>query len=242
MGEKKRTAVFWDLDDTLYDQMIPFRKAMEEAGGLRAEEQEWIHRFRRFRYFSDLLWPDYLSGRLELTRTRELRWERMLEEAGLPGGPGLAALLQQAYIDRQYDIEPNSGTMELLERLVEEGRTVGIITNGPETHQMKKIRALGLDRLLPERRFFISDAVGLAKPDPKLFRHVNAATGTEAADSVYIGDSWENDVAGALAAGWNVCWYNPRGRRPEPGPGPTLAFADFGELVPLLLGSSGSDE
>jgi putative hydrolase of the HAD superfamily len=42
---------------------------------------------------------------------------------------------------------------------------------------------------------------GAAKPDPTLFRRALAVAGVDGAGAVHVGDSLENDVAGARAAG-----------------------------------------
>lgn len=43
--------------------------------------------------------------------------------------------------------------------------------------------------------------VGAAKPDPALFRHALEVAAARAEDTVHVGDSLENDVEGARAAG-----------------------------------------
>ena len=46
-----------------------------------------------------------------------------------------------------------------------------------------------------------SAEVGVAKPGPAIFEHALELAGARAADAVHVGDSLENDVAGARAAG-----------------------------------------
>jgi len=101
---------------------------------------------------------------------------------------------------------------------------------------MKKIRGLGVDKIIPADRIFISDAVRIAKPDPEIFAYVNRKTGTMAENCLYVGDTWANDVVGALEAGWRVCWYNPRGRQPLTDHVPNYTFADYEEFgkLPIL--------
>jgi putative hydrolase of the HAD superfamily len=43
--------------------------------------------------------------------------------------------------------------------------------------------------------------VGAAKPDPALFRRALELAGVPAAEAVHVGDSLDNDVEGARAAG-----------------------------------------
>lgn len=46
-----------------------------------------------------------------------------------------------------------------------------------------------------------SAQVGVAKPDPRIFEHALALAGTPPGEAVHVGDSVENDIGGARAAG-----------------------------------------
>ena len=236
MEKSNKLAVFFDLDDTLYNHLIPFRDAVEEVLGLNESALNIADLFHRVRHHSDLLWPQYLRGELELEETRLLRMELAFREFELDLSREQAARVQAAYIDRQYKIQMIDGVLTQLQRFIIGGHVVGIITNGPEDHQMKKIRALGVDKLIPGERIFISDAVGIAKPDPDIFAYVNKQTGTQPENSLYIGDTWANDVVGALDAGWKVCWYNPRNREPLTSHKPSYTFTNYEEFndLPIL--------
>ena len=45
---------------------------------------------------------------------------------------------------------------------------------------------------------------GVEKPDPRLFQIVLDEVGIDSADTFHVGDSYEDDVVGALAAGIRV--------------------------------------
>lgn len=235
MVNSNKQAIFFDLDDTLYDHLVPFREAVREVLTPDESRLDYAELFYIVRHHSDLLWPKYLSGELPLEETRVLRLELAFAEIGLPLNRKQASRVQASYIGRQYQIEMIEGVREQLERFIADGHIVGIITNGPAEHQMKKIIGLGVDQLIPLDRIFISDAVGLAKPNPELFAHVNRMTGTAAEHSIYIGDTWANDVVGALAAGWKVCWYNPRGREPATDQEASYIFTDYEEFSKLPI-------
>jgi len=229
----KKRAIFFDLDDTLYDHLIPFREAVRHV--LKPDESclDYAELFIKVRHYSDELWPKYLSGEIPLEETRVRRMELAFADYGIEITHDQASAVQAAYIERQYTIDMLEGVREHIEQLLANGHKVGIITNGPEEHQMKKICGLGLDQILSKDMIFISDAVGLAKPDPKIFKYVNEKTGTLPENSLYVGDTWANDVVGALAAGWEVCWFNSRGRKPESEHKPSYEctnYKEFGEL------------
>ncbi len=231
-----KLAVFFDLDDTLYDHLVPFREAVREVLGQEGKHLDDEELFYRVRHHSDVLWPKYLNGELELEETRVRRLELAFAEFGIMLTRGEAEQIQASYIGRQYDIGFIDGVEELIRRLISLGHKVGVITNGPKDHQMNKLRGLGVDKLIPPDMIFISDAVGLAKPDPAIFAHVNRVTGTLPEHSLYVGDTWANDVVGALSAGWQVCWYNPRGREPgNTGHTPSHVFRDYREFGGLPL-------
>lgn len=51
-------------------------------------------------------------------------------------------------------------------------------------------------------------AVGVAKPDPRIFAHAAAAAGVAAHEVLHIGDDPALDVIGALEAGMQAVWIN----------------------------------
>ena len=64
---------------------------------------------------------------------------------------------------------------------------------------------------------FISEEVGVGKPDPAYFEYVfRAVPGLARDNALVIGDSLTSDVQGANNAGLPCCWFNPKGQpRPQ---------------------------
>jgi putative hydrolase of the HAD superfamily len=62
-----------------------------------------------------------------------------------------------------------------------------------------------------------SAAVGAAKPDPAIFEAALTVVGAAPGEALHIGDSLEEDVAGARAAGIAAVWLNRDGRPGVPG-------------------------
>jgi FMN phosphatase YigB (HAD superfamily) len=54
-----------------------------------------------------------------------------------------------------------------------------------------------------------SHVIGYAKPDPRIFSDAIAALGLSPDRIAYVGDSYVNDVGGALAAGLVPLLYDP---------------------------------
>lgn len=60
---------------------------------------------------------------------------------------------------------------------------------------------------------FISEEVGVGKPDPAYFDYVfHAVPGLARDNALVIGDSLTSDVQGANNAGLPCCWFNPKGQ------------------------------
>src|SRR5205807_3373387 len=78
-----------------------------------------------------------------------------------------------------------------------------------------------------------SAVVGVAKPDPAIFRIALDALGVPAGGTVlHVGDSLRYDVAGALAAGLQPVHMDPYGFCPAPDGHPHVrSLAGLAELV-----------
>lgn len=101
-----------------------------------------------------------------------------------------------AYHDTKFrELTPYPGVIELFGELRELGLRLGIITHGLTIKQAEKLVRLGLVPLLDRDSIFISDQIGIAKPNPKLYLTALRAHGLDAAATIYVGDNPVNDVA-----------------------------------------------
>ena len=72
--------------------------------------------------------------------------------------------------------------------------------------------------------------VGAAKPDPALFRRALELAGVPASEAVHVGDSLDNDVDGARAAGIRPLLLKRQGE-PPPGVEAVRSLADLPSLI-----------
>jgi HAD superfamily hydrolase (TIGR01549 family) len=132
----------------------------------------------------------------------------LLATAGATGDvAGAAAWLYDQQPQMNLFRKPVAGMVELARELATHGVRVAVLSNSEG----------GLAELLAE--VGIADAfelvvdstrVGLAKPDPRIFRHVVDSLGAGDGDYVHVGDSWAADIEGALGAGWDAIWFGRR--------------------------------
>lgn len=84
------------------------------------------------------------------------------------------------------------------------------VTNGTKVAQDKKLDKSGMIDLFDE--VFISEEVGVEKPDVHFFEHIWECIGQYKPEEVIIvGDSLTSDMQGGNNAGILCCWYNPKG-------------------------------
>ena len=68
-------------------------------------------------------------------------------------------------------------------------------------------------------------SAGASKPDPAIFEYALELAGCSAARALHVGDSLEEDVNGARAAGIEAVWLNRAGAPATDGV-PTIATLD----------------
>ncbi|MEZ6005184.1 MAG: HAD-IA family hydrolase [Planctomycetota bacterium] len=114
-----------------------------------------------------------------------------------------------AYHDTKFkDLAPFPDVRPLLSALVASGTRIGIITHGWTTKQAEKLIRL---KLLPEYfapdHVFISDAVGINKPNKKLYQVALSDLGlTDPSRVMYVGDNPPNDIAPPKELGMKTTW------------------------------------
>jgi len=103
---------------------------------------------------------------------------------------------------------------------------VALLSN-TQSFDLGFLERLGLTTLLPSR--FLSAELGALKPEARVFEAVRRRLGLFPGEIAMVGDSWRDDVTGALEAGWTAIWVNRKGMaRP-----PHAADADLVEITDL---------
>ncbi len=225
--------IFFDLDDTLYDQAAPFEAAMNEIFPHLPSEIHIYELFKRTRYYSDVLWKDFVKNNISLKEVRIQRILLSLQDFGFSSTPTECEVFQQNYNLNLSNIQLLHDLPKLLSGLKQHYQ-LGIITNGPTEHQYQKIKRLHLLDWFQHENIFISEQIGITKPDPAIFHYVNNRIGSSPEQNVYVGDTWENDVSPSIQAGWNSIWFNHRKRSPESDHTPLLEIEKIAQIKSIL--------
>ncbi len=207
--------VLFDLDETLFDDAYARRRGLAAVRRLDASlarhSLEWL--FDRYGQLLDA------SHRLEVEQgmdplvSRRERFRRLGRLCGRSWSERridtLVGRYRHAYATGGRSIR---GSGPLLDHLRVHAQ-IGVVTNNRVQEQEAKLEAIGLrDRI---DFLVISEGVGVWKPDPRIFEIALDRAGVTAEHAVMVGDSWELDVLGAIAAGIRPVWFD-RYRRPVP--------------------------
>jgi HAD superfamily hydrolase (TIGR01549 family) len=107
----------------------------------------------------------------------------------------LVAAAVAAYHDTKFkQLRPYSDVKESLEQLSKTGLILGIITAGPPVKQAEKLVRLGILPYINQTAIFISEQIGISKPNVKLYRWACTKTGVVPGEAMYIGDNPVNDI------------------------------------------------
>jgi 5'-nucleotidase len=224
--------VFFDLDDTLLDHRGAERAALSETcrafGDLlvRHTETEIHDLYHRGNVH---LWREYAAGSIAKEHLKEERFALLLDAVGLDRRS--ANEVSDHYLAcyaRHWSLP--AGALQAFHSIADR-YPVGIITNGfSEIQQAKMAR-------FPEIRsrldaLVVSEEVGIMKPNPGIFRHAETRIGIPANQLLYVGDSLQSDVEGALAAGWQAAWYTTAADGEISN---VLVFSNWADLTARLL-------
>lgn len=227
--------VLFDLDDTLYSTTAFATTARRDAiramiaAGLDVSEDEGVQELaevvaefssnyeHHFDRLLDRLGPSRLNGRNRavLIATGVIAYHHA-KERGMPLLPDARALLDALRAARVR---------------------MGVITAGLQVKQAEKLIRTGLLAYLAPEAIFLSDQMGVSKPNPKIYVKALKALGLPPMRALYVGDRPSHDVAPARKAGLKTALYRGAGGKYAGEPcdvAPDHDVSDLRHLIPIL--------
>jgi HAD superfamily hydrolase (TIGR01509 family) len=180
--------------------------------------------WERDRPYRELI-PDEAERRRFLAEICTMEWHAGLDE-GVGIDEAIAALAEQfpeqaehirSYKSRWLDTLPGAieGTVEILEKLVEQGRDVTALTNFNQDLFRLTVPAYPFLSLF--RGVTVSGERKLVKPDPAIYAHHAEAFGLAPGSTLFFDDVQAN-IDAAHKAGWNAeLFTSPKGMRADLG-------------------------
>lgn len=215
------TTVLFDLDGTLRHNRPSFNQAfcdyMRQVGATDGAENRrnairWLHY-----YWAQS--PEMLADREKYEDQHEAFWTNharlglvafgCAEDQAVSLAPQLYRLMAEEYQPENWvpDDVP-----EMLQDLKASGFTLGVVSN--RTHPfLEELQTLGIQGYFDCA--FAAGEVNSWKPEPAIFQHALDYLGSEAHESIYVGDNFYADVLGARRAGLRPVLLDPEGLFPE---------------------------
>ncbi|AOF49991.1 hypothetical protein AC806_04150 [Tetragenococcus halophilus] len=202
----------FDIDDTLYDQLHAFERAVNNLGLKTHWHLDIPRLYHLMKEYGDESFSTTGFDREKLKNMQIFRIKQALHDYNIEITDKQAIKFQIDFENYQNDIILFPEMEKLFNLLVAKKQTLGIITNGTLKRQQKKIKALQLEKWVPRENILISEEVGVSKPEKLIFNFFE----DKLSDSIknqtlfYIGDNYVNDIIGANSVYWKTIWVNYR--------------------------------
>ena len=194
-------AVLFDLDNTLLDRDRGFLRFCQElyrsnsVMGFTHTEEEAVALMASFdanaRRPREAMLSDFIR-----------QWPGVFRDLGQ------AMHVYHTSYPKMLFLEPS--TRKLLEDLKKQNIPSAIVTNGNDALQTSKVRESGLNLLV--QSVVISEDVGVAKPDRRIFEQALARIDARPSTTLFVGDTPDADILGAKSLGITTAWVH-RGRQ-----------------------------
>jgi putative hydrolase of the HAD superfamily len=128
------------------------------------------------------------------------------------------------------------GTIEMLEMVRSKGYAIGLVSDVawglPSNYPQRDMRYFQLTDYFDDMVF--STDVGLRKPHPKMFKIALSNLGADADSSVFVGNSLQCDVKGALGVGMTAVLKRSSYYQPDDSIVPDASVDQWSDLVAIL--------
>jgi putative hydrolase of the HAD superfamily len=229
-------AILFDLDDTLTDWPAALDRALTAGMDALGVPGEPLARRSLWDEITAYTW----ARRGEMVVDRAY-WKLLFEpqvpwERAFPLEPRAAVKAAAAAFRAALEPLPFAEAAPVLDLLAAQGLALGVLSNNPMAAYILKQNGLG-----PRFRAVVSPDEPYRKPHPQAFISACEAMGAPTAACAYVGDSYQNDVEGAHAAGLTPVWVDRTGDgyAVPAGAHRITALAELPAALSLRAGSSG---
>ena len=222
--------LWFDLDNTL----LHFSGSSHKAFSALCKEiglEETEESYQVYHKINKVEWRLFEEGKITQDELKHSRFQNYFDHIGFDFD-GLTA--NGIYL--KYIVEFPSyvdGVEETLKKLQEQKYKMSIITNGMKEVQRPRITKCNWNHYFD--KIFVSDEIGLAKPNVEFFNHCLEQSGyPDKSEILVIGDTLESDILGAKNANIKSCWINPNGDYCPPDLKPDYEIKKLSELFDIV--------
>ncbi|MEQ8765854.1 MAG: TIGR02253 family HAD-type hydrolase [Planctomycetota bacterium] len=185
-------AIFFDVDDTLFSTSEFAQLARHRAIDAMIRYGLRMSRTDAYRELDEVI--------KEFSSNYEFHYDKLLRriDPALYAGVNPAILIAAGVIHyhqtkiKQLRVFPD--VLRVLRHLSKSPVLLGIITAGLTIKQAEKILRLRIYQYLEPKAIFISDQIGISKPNVKLYQRACESVRVRPEEAMYVGDNAPNDV------------------------------------------------
>ncbi|MCA8922767.1 MAG: HAD-IA family hydrolase [Planctomycetes bacterium] len=228
--------MFFDVDDTLFS-------TSKFAARARRAACEAMHA-AGLRLDPDVLLDELSEVVSEFTSNYDHHFDQLLQRIprrhfkGVNPGLIVAAAVIAYHDTKARHLKPYPDAIALLRDLagLEQEVVRGVITSGLTVKQAEKLLRLGIVPYLTPAAIYISEQIGINKPNVKLYRRACSDLNLRPARCMYVGDRPERDIDPANALGMITVRLCKDGRyaSAKGETEPTYTIEDFDALREIL--------
>jgi putative hydrolase of the HAD superfamily len=192
-------AVFFDIDDTLYDTSGFAKLARKAAIGVMIDAGLPLSSDEAYKLLREII--------KEKGSNYDKHFNVLTKQVFGEEKPLLIALGMITYHNVKFALlRLFPETIPTLIYLKSQGYHLGVISNGITIKQWEKLIRLGLHHFFDE--VITSEEVGAEKPDKKIFQQALDRMECKAENSIMIGNKFSEDILGAIDIGMDAILVN----------------------------------
>ncbi len=201
----KITTIFFDVDDTLINHSKAQVKGIEAVRNKyfpQIPKQDFV---KIWMEIQEQFWEPYMRGEITYGEQRTQRITLVWNTFGkIIADDEVSEVLNLQMTHYQNSWEAFPSVVETLEQLHGKGYKLGIISNGNKKQQSQKLKKIDVLNYISQELFFVSETVGIAKPNPEIFLLAQEKAKELAKNILFIGDNPMLDIEPAQKLGWNT--------------------------------------
>lgn len=194
-----------DMDDTILDFKEAERVALHKtlrSFGLEPTQEVCA----RYSHINQLHWEMLERKEITIEKLKVRRFQIFFQEYGIEADSHLCAQRYMENLSQGHYFLP--GAEEAVRHLSEKYKLY-LVSNGTTSVQLSRLKSAGIGKYF--QKIFISQDVGVEKPDGEFFRRCFAQIPElDKAKTMIVGDSLTSDILGGRNAGITTCWINPK--------------------------------
>ena len=225
--EKK--IVLLDLDNTIIDfNECARRSIMDIFQNLGFHYDDNV--FNTFLTENVKIWKRLELGEIDKPYLRANRWNIILNRLGIDyDGTIIEERFENGVALGAYPVE---GAYELLDYLYDK-YDLYVVSNGLKFVQESRVKIGKYDKYF--KALFLSEDIGIQKPDIRFFRHCHEKLGyPDKSMIILIGDSLSADIKGGNDFGIDTIWFNIHGDENKTDVTPTYIVNKLKEIEDII--------